>query len=145
MINALNIHSLIPYDAIEYDHYLDDKQRERIRKLLNAWRHTLIQKTDHTVAQLQDEVTLLPDVIDRAAQESEFNLELKARDRERKLVNKIDATLAKIEASDFGYCEICDNEIGFKRLMARPIATQCISCKTFSETKEKRKQGASHY
>jgi DnaK suppressor protein len=90
---------------------------------------------------MADEAANFPDPVDRAAQEEEFSLELRARDRERKLLKKIEKTLQKIEDEDFGYCDTCGIEIGIKRLEARPTADQCIDCKTLAEIKEKQLGG----
>jgi DnaK suppressor protein len=86
---------------------------------------------------MQDEATIFADPNDRASQESDMALELRNRDRERKLIKKIDETIGKIEAEDYGYCESCGVEIGLKRLEARPTATLCIDCKTLDELREK--------
>jgi DnaK suppressor protein len=90
---------------------------------------------------MADEAANFPDPVDRAAQEEEFSLELRARDRERKLLKKIEKTLQKIEDDDFGYCDTCGIEIGIKRLEARPTADMCIDCKTLAEIKEKQLGG----
>ncbi|MBK5105566.1 MAG: RNA polymerase-binding protein DksA, partial [Burkholderiales bacterium] len=92
---------------------------------------------DRTVHTMQDEATVFADPNDRASQESDMALELRNRDRERKLIKKIDETIAKIESQDYGYCESCGVEIGLKRLEARPTATLCIDCKTLDELREK--------
>jgi DnaK suppressor protein len=86
---------------------------------------------------MQDEVTLLPDVTDRATLESDMAIELRNRDRERKLIKKIDDALARIQMGEYGYCENCGAEIGLRRLEARPTATLCIDCKTLDEIREK--------
>ena len=107
------------------------------RNLLNAWKDDLMAEVDRTVHHMQDEAANYPDPSDRATQEEEFNLELRTRDRERKLIKKIEKTLNSIETDDFGYCEACGIEIGVRRLEARPTATLCIDCKTLEEIKEK--------
>ncbi len=94
-------------------------------------------EVDRTVHHMKDESQNLPDPNDRASQEEEFSLELRTRDRERKLIRKIDKTLEAISSNEYGYCKDCGIEIGIKRLEARPTATQCIDCKTLSELKEK--------
>jgi DnaK suppressor protein len=86
---------------------------------------------------MQDEAANFPDPNDRATQESEFSLELRTRDRERKLIKKIDSTLEKLDNHEYGYCESCGVEIGIRRLEARPTATLCIDCKTLDEIREK--------
>ena len=100
-----------------------------------------MEEVDRTVHHMQDEAANYPDISDRASQEEEFNLELRARDRERKLINKINETLEKIENEDYGYCDSCGIEIGVHRLEARPTATKCIDCKTLDEYKEKQIKG----
>jgi len=96
-----------------------------------------MEEVDRTVHHMQDEAANFPDPNDRATQESEFSLELRTRDRERKLIKKIDATLEKIDNHEYGYCESCGVEIGIRRLEARPTATLCIDCKTLDEIREK--------
>ncbi|MFB3080245.1 MAG: RNA polymerase-binding protein DksA, partial [Nitrosomonadaceae bacterium] len=92
---------------------------------------------DRTVHTMQDEATIFADPNDRASQESDMALELRNRDRERKLIKKIDETIAKIDSGNYGYCDSCGIEIGLKRLEARPTATLCIDCKTLDEIRER--------
>ena len=96
-----------------------------------------MEEVDRTVHHMQDESSSLPDPNDRATQEEEFSIELRTRDRERKLIRKIDSTLKTIDSGDYGYCEECGVDIGIRRLEARPTATLCIDCKTLAEIKEK--------
>jgi DnaK suppressor protein len=126
-----------PYEAKAGEEYMNDQQLDHFRKILNSWKADLSLDIDRTVHTMQDEVTMFADPNDRASQESDMALELRNRDRERKLIKKIDETLAKIEAHDYGYCESCGVEIGLKRLEARPTATLCIDCKTLDEIREK--------
>ncbi len=112
-------------------------QREHFKKLLHAWKKELMEEVDRTVNHMKDEAANFPDPADRASQEEEFSLELRTRDRERKLIKKIDKTIELIEADDYGYCEACGVEIGVRRLEARPTATLCVDCKTLAEIKEK--------
>jgi DnaK suppressor protein len=98
-----------------------------------------MEEVDRTVHHMQDEATNFPDPNDRATQESEFSLELRTRDRERKLIKKIDEALDRIEEHEYGYCEACGVEIGIRRLEARPTATLCIDCKTLDEIREKQR------
>ena len=100
-----------------------------------------MQEVDRTVSHMKDEAANFPDPADRATQEEEFSLELRARDRERKLIKKIDSTLELIEQNEYGYCEACGIEIGVRRLEVRPTATSCIDCKTLAEIKEKQTGG----
>ena len=100
-----------------------------------------MEEVDRTVHHMQDEAANFPDPNDRATQESEFSLELRTRDRERKLIKKIDEALTTLEAGEYGYCDSCGVEIGIRRLEARPTATQCIDCKTLDEIREKQMTG----
>lgn len=119
------------------EEYMNDDQRKHIEKILLAWRQSLMEKVDDTVSQMKDEAANFPDPNDRASQEEEFSIELRTRDRERKLIKKIEESLENVWDEDFGYCETCGIEIGFARLEARPTATLCIDCKTLAEIKEK--------
>lgn len=119
------------------EEYMNPRQLGHFRKILEALKHELSQDIDRTVHTMQDEATIFADPNDRASQESDMTLELRNRDRERKLIKKIDETIGKIDASDYGYCENCGVEIGLKRLEARPTATLCIDCKTLDELREK--------
>jgi len=126
-----------PYVPKKSEEYMNPKQLAHFRKILNDWKAELSQDIDRTVHTMQDEATIFADPNDRASQESDMALELRNRDRERKLIKKIDETIAKIDAEDYGYCESCGVEIGLKRLEARPTATLCIDCKTLDELREK--------
>ena len=126
-----------PYKAKKSEEYMNAKQREHFRKMLDAWKAELSQDIDTTLHSMQDEQTVFADPNDRATQESDIALELRNRDRERKLIKKINETIAKIESSDYGYCEACGVEIGLQRLQARPTASLCIDCKTLEEIRER--------
>jgi DnaK suppressor protein len=127
----------IPYQPKADEEYMNDKQLDHFRSILNKWKSELSKDIDRTVHTMQDEVTMFADPNDRASQESDMALELRNRDRERKLIKKIDETLAKINEHDYGYCNSCGVEIGLKRLEARPTATLCIDCKTLDEIRER--------
>ena len=127
----------VPYQPKDGEEYMNEKQLDHFRKILNDWKAELSHDIDRTVHTMQDEVTMFADPNDRASQESDMALELRNRDRERKLIKKIDETLAKINEGDYGYCNSCGIEIGLKRLEARPTATLCIDCKTLDEIREK--------
>lgn len=127
----------IPYQAKADEEYMNDKQLEHFRSILNKWKSELSHDIDRTVHTMQDEVTMFADPNDRASQESDMALELRNRDRERKLIKKIDETLGKISEREYGYCNSCGVEIGLKRLEARPTATLCIDCKTLDEIRER--------
>ncbi len=120
---------------------MNEDQKAHFRDILRQWKYQLMEEVDRTVHHMQDEATNYPDPADRASQEEEFSLELKTRDRERKLIRKIDSTLELIDQDDYGYCESCGIEIGVQRLEARPTANQCIDCKTLDEIKERQLHG----
>jgi len=125
------------YEAKKGESYMSKSQLNHFRTILNEWKTELSQDIDRTVHTMQDELTSYADPNDRASQESDMALELRNRDRERKLIKKIDDTLRNIESQDYGYCTGCGEEIGLKRLEARPTATLCIDCKTLDEIREK--------
>ena len=116
---------------------MNEQQLAHFANILNTWKQELMEEVDRTVHHMQDEAANFPDPADRASQEEEFSLELRTRDRERKLIKKIDQTLQRIEEDDYGFCDSCGVEIGIRRLEARPTATLCIDCKTLAEIKEK--------
>src|SRR3979409_427942 len=119
---------------------MNPRQRAHFRAVLEALKVQLAQDIDRTVHEMQVDATVFADPNDRASQESDIATELRNRDRERKLIKKIDETIARIDKDDYGYCENCGIEIGLKRLEARPTPTLCIDCKTLDELREK--QGA---
>src|SRR3989338_2612230 len=126
-----------PYEPDKGEEYMSKGQLEHFKAILLRWRQELMEEVDRTVHHMKDESVSLPDAADRATQEEEFSLELRTRDRERKLIKKIDSTIEKIAQDDYGYCESCGIEIGIRRLEARPTANKCIDCKTLDEIKEK--------
>jgi DnaK suppressor protein len=126
-----------PYVAKKGEAYMNVQQRAHFKQVLAALRDELSADIERTVHTMQDEATVFADPNDRASQESDMALELRNRDRERKLIKKINETIAKIDAEDYGYCENCGAEIGLKRLEARPTATLCIDCKTLEEMRER--------
>lgn len=130
-----------PYQPTNDEEYMSDAQLEHFRALLTAWRAELLAEAERTKDYINEETSAMADINDRATQEEEFALALRTRDRERKLVRKIDKSLLEIDSGDYGFCEICGTEIGLRRLEARPTATQCIDCKTMSEKKEKQNWG----
>lgn len=129
--------SFMPYVQKRGESYMNTAQVAHFRKILLDWKRSLMEEVDRTVHHMQDEASNFPDPNDRATQEEEFALELRTRDRERKLIKKIDESLIDLEKGDYGFCEICGVDIGIKRLEARPTATLCIDCKTLDEIKEK--------
>ena len=130
---------IAPYKEINGEEYMNPEQVGHFDNILNAWKAELMEEVDRTVHHMQDEAANFPDPNDRATQESEFSMELRARDRERKLIKKIEESLTNLENDDYGYCEACGVEIGIRRLEARPTATQCIDCKTLDEIREKQR------
>lgn len=132
---------ITPYKELKNEEYMSDKQLAHIESILEAWRQSLMEEVDRTVSHMKDEAANFPDPADRASQEEEFSIELRTRDRERKLIKKIEDALERITEDGFGYCEACGIEIGMRRLEVRPTATLCIDCKTLSEIKERQNQG----
>jgi DnaK suppressor protein len=128
---------LAPYLPKKGEEYMNVKQHEHFRKILQTLKEELLGDVERTVHTMQDEATVFADPNDRASQESDIALELRNRDRERKLIKKIDEALDRIENGEYGYCNSCGVEIGLKRLEARPTATLCIDCKTLDELREK--------
>ena len=130
-----------PYKARKSEKYMNAKQLAHFRNILLAWRQELMEEVDRTVHHMRDEATNFPDPADRATQEEEFSIELRTRDRERKLIKKIDQTIERLDLEDYGYCDTCGVEVGLQRLEARPTATQCVDCKTLAEIKERQLHG----
>ncbi|MCL5260959.1 MAG: RNA polymerase-binding protein DksA [Gammaproteobacteria bacterium] len=126
-----------PYQLKTSEEYMNEKQLKHFQNILLEWREQLMSEVDRTMHHMQDEAANYPDPVDRASQEEEFSLELRTRDRERKLLKKIDEALNRIKDHDYGFCDDCGAEIGVRRLEARPTATQCIECKTIAEIREK--------
>lgn len=126
-----------PYKEKKGEDYMNDDQYSHFRTILESWKSNLMKEVDRTVHHMQDDAANFPDPNDRASQEEEFTLELRTRDRERKLVKKIKQSLEDLDKGDYGYCESCGTDIGIRRLEARPTATLCIDCKTLDEIREK--------
>lgn len=139
--NSVTLHGIAPYQEKAKEEYMNEHQRDHFKLILNAWRKELMEEVDRTVSHMKDEAANFPDPADRATQEEEFSLELRTRDRERKLIKKIDKTLIRVEDDDYGFCDQCGVEIGIRRLEARPTADLCIDCKTLDEIKEKQITG----
>lgn len=128
-----------PYKEKKGEEYMNNKQVEHFRAILLAWKKELMEEVDRTLSYMQDEAANFPDPNDRASQESDFTMELRTRDRERKLIKKIDESINALDDEEYGYCESCGIEIGIRRLEARPTATLCIDCKTLDEIREKQR------
>jgi len=135
--NDLDFRGFTPYEIKKGEEYMNEPQVEHFRNILSGWKNELMAKVDETVHHMQDEAANFPDPNDRASQESDFTMELRTRDRERKLIKKIDESLTALDNEDYGFCSSCGVEIGIRRLEARPTASECIDCKTLNEIKEK--------
>mgnify|MGYP003960169393 FL=1 len=131
------VHGIDPYKVAKGEEYMNAEQRTHFTAILNAWKAELMEEVDRTMNHMKDEAANFPDPADRATQEEEFSLELRTRDRERKLIKKIDQTLEMIKNDEYGWCDQCGVEIGVRRLEARPTATLCIDCKTLDEIRER--------
>ncbi len=137
MMGDTIIQGVEPYQSKRNEEYMNAPQLDHFRAILENWRAQLVDDINRTIHSMQDETINHPDPNDRATQETDMSLELRSRDRERKLIRKIDETFLLIESGDYGYCENCGVEIGIQRLEARPTATLCIDCKTLDEIREK--------
>jgi len=140
--STLTLHGQAPYKEKKGEEYMNENQQEHFKTLLLAWKQELMEEVDRTVSHMKDEAANFPDPADRATQEEEFSLELRTRDRERKLIKKIDSTMELLDADDYGYCDQCGVDIGIRRLEARPTATLCVDCKTLDEIKERQVSGS---
>ena len=128
---------IAPYKRKKTEKYMSEVMREHFRAILVTWKQQLMEEVDRTVSHLQGEAANFPDPSDRATQEEVFSLELRTRDRERKLIRKIEEALQMIDDDEYGYCACCGEEIGLRRLEARPTAQLCIDCKTLDEIRER--------
>lgn len=142
-LNVLMLAGVKPYQKNCNEEYMNSNQLIHFRRILKTWREQLINDIGQSVLRAKDDTMSInfPDPVDRAAQEEEFNIKLRSRDREYKLIKKIEKTLKKIDTNDFGFCSLCAVEIGIRRLEARPTADLCIDCKTLEEIKEKQRAG----
>ena len=129
--------NVTPYIAKRGEQYMNAVQLEHFRNILNGWKRDLMEEVDRTVSHMKDEAANFPDPNDRATQEEEFSLELRTRDRERKLIRKIDEALKRVEDGSYGYCLETGEEIGVKRLEARPVATLTIEAQERRERRER--------
>jgi DnaK suppressor protein len=129
--------NVTPYQVKRGEQYMNKVQLEHFHQILNRWKRDLMEEVDRTVVHMKDEAANFPDPNDRATQESEFSLELRTRDRERKLIRKIEEAIGRIEDGSYGYCSETGEEIGVKRLEARPVATLCVEAQERRERREK--------
>ena len=140
-MSPAHLYGIEPYKEKKGEEYMNDNQLAHFRSILSAWRTQLMQEVDRTVNHMQDDASNYPDPTDRATHEEEFSLELRTRDRERKLLNKINQTIELISKHDYGWCEQCGVDIGIRRLEVRPTANLCIDCKSLDEIKERQTMG----
>ncbi len=133
------IFGVTPYKAKKSEEYMNEKQIEHFRQILENWRAELFADVSKTINVMQDEYSNLPDPNDRASQETDMSLELRSRDRDRKLLKKIVSSISRLDTDEYGWCDRCGVEIGIGRLEARPTAELCIDCKTLEEIKEKQR------
>jgi DnaK suppressor protein len=125
------------YRPAEDEPFMNDRQLEYFRRKLIVWKQELLSQSAETIDNLQTSARAVPDITDRASEETDRALELRTRDRQRKLVNKIDAALRRIDESEYGYCEMTGEPISLKRLDARPIATMTLEAQERHERREK--------
>ncbi len=126
-----------PYEPAKGEEYMNPEQLKHFQNILIEWKRELMEKVDETVHHMQDESGNIPDPNDRASQESDFTMELRTRDRERRLIKKIESSIKHLDDAEYGFCGNCGEEIGIRRLEARPTADLCIDCKTLDEIREK--------
>ena len=138
---ANNKSKIAPYKSKKNEKYMSAAMRKHFIAVLLLWKEHLKEEMQKTFDHLRTKGETYADPIDRASQEEEFAFELRTRDRERKLINKIGISIEQIKNDEYGWCESCGDEIGVKRLEARPTATHCIDCKTLDEIKEKQLSG----
>ncbi|BAS67749.1 MAG: RNA polymerase-binding protein DksA [Gammaproteobacteria bacterium] len=129
-------HNIPDYKPKKDEDFMSDGQIEHFKIKLNTWKDQLVSDAESTITHIQEDSSKVADINDRATLEEEFALELRTRDRERKLIGKIEKTLHMLELGDYGYCKTCGAEISLMRLEARPTADECIDCKTIAERKE---------
>ena len=133
--------SIKPYALKKNEKYMNAKQKQHFLAILDSWAEQLQIEQNRTADKIQENVTNFPDESDRATHEEEFTLELRTRERERKLLSKINESIDDLKSNDYGYCASCGIEIGIRRLEARPTATRCIDCKTIEEIHERQQFG----
>ena len=138
---ANNKSKIAPYKLRKNEKYMSARMKKHFIAVLLLWKEHLKEEMQKTFDHLKTKGETYADPVDRASQEEEFAFELRTRDRERKLINKIAISIELIKQDEYGWCESCGDEIGIKRLEARPTATHCIDCKTLDEIKEKQLSG----
>ena len=140
-VEAQFLASIKPYALKKNEKYMNAKQKKHFIDILDSWAEQLQKEQDRTAENIQENVSNFPDESDRATHEEEFTLELRTRERERKLLSKINESIDDLKSNDYGYCASCGIEIGIRRLEARPTATRCIDCKTIEEIHERQQFG----
>ncbi|TNE28772.1 MAG: RNA polymerase-binding protein DksA [Alphaproteobacteria bacterium] len=125
------------YVPSEDEPYMNDKQQNYFRSLLSEWKRSIHSAADQTLQSLQDGPIREPDLNDRASSETDWGIELRTRDRQRKLISKIDAALRRIDEGEYGFCEVTGDPIGLRRLIARPVATMTVEAQEAHERREK--------
>ena len=133
--------SIKPYALKKNEKYMNAKQKQHFLSILDSWAEQLQIEQNRTADKIQENVTNFPDESDRATHEEEFTLELRTRERERKLLSKINESIDDLKSNDYGFCASFGIEIGIRRLEARPTATRCIDCKTIEEIHERQQFG----
>jgi DnaK suppressor protein len=128
-----------PYLTIDGENYMSEAQLQHFRNILNIWKNALLKGGDETIHDLKESAEIPADISDQATQEETFALKLRTRDRESKLLKKIEESIELIDNKDYGFCNECGEEIGIRRLEARPTATLCIDCKTLDEVRERQR------
>ena len=136
-MNLVKLLELQPYPNSDRESYMNEHQLEHFRRLLSAWQIHLQQLSETTVSYLQNDTSQLPDQTDNATKEEELYAKLRGQARDSKLIKRISKSIRAIEQRDYGFCESCGAEIGIRRLEARPVAKECVDCKTLAEEKEK--------
>lgn len=135
--NSLLIRGFVPYQEEKGEEYMNERQLAHFADILNSWKRELMEEVDRTVSYMQDEAANFPDPADRASQEEEFSLELRTRDRERKLLKKVQQSIARIDSGEYGWCEETGEPIGIARLLARPTATLSLEAQERREMRQK--------
>ena len=136
-MNLISQLGIAPYQETKNEEYMNEKQLSHFKKLLTAWKNHLLRNSEDTEGQIQGNIASIADANDRATYESNLGFLLKKNSRERKLVSRIEKSIAEIDKKSYGFCLSCDSNIGLKRLEARPVANECIDCKSLAEETEK--------
>lgn len=137
--SEMNIETTVTadYEPSDDEEFMNDRQKEFFRRKLNEWKDSILDQSRDTVTTMQEDTTNIPDLADRASVETDRALELRTRDRQRKLISKIEAALRRIDDGSYGYCEVTGDPISLKRLSARPIATLSLEAQEMHERREK--------